>query len=108
MKEINQMRAFLHAASTEEIAEVATLAGTTPGTLNQIAGSYRTEGKPQVRSGLAGRIQNAVGKVRLKNKSLPTVLKTDLSSECRECEYAQRCLKDTVVKGEFNVVVGKS
>lgn len=108
MKEINQMRAFLHAASNDEVAEVATLAGTTPGTLNQIAGSYRTEGKPQVRSGLAGRIQNAVADVRRKNKALPIVLKTDLSSECRECEYAQKCLRDSVLKGEFNVVVEKN
>lgn len=108
MNEINQMRAFLRAAKPDEVQAVASLAKTTVGTLNQIAGSYRTDGKPQVRSGLAGRIQNAVAEVRRKNKSLPIVLKTDLSSECRDCEYAQRCLRDTVLKGEFNIVTEKN
>lgn len=108
MSEINQMRHFLREASNDEILSVASLAKTTVGTLNQIAGSYRNNGQPQVRSGLAGRIQNAVAEVRRKNKSLPVVLRTDLSSECRECEYAQRCLKDTVITGEFNIVTEKN
>lgn len=108
IEEINQMRVFLRAAKADEIAQVATLAGTTVGTLNQIAGSYRTEGNPQVRSGLAGRIQSAVAEVRRTNKALPTVLKTDLSPECRECEYARKCLRGSELAGEFNVLAEKN
>lgn len=98
---MNQMQMFMSAASVGEKQRLAALAKTTIGTLHQIAGSYRSEGVPQVRSGLAGRIQNGVNELRRKNKNLPTVLRTDLSAECRECEYAQRCLKGAAVVGEF-------
>lgn len=108
LEEMNQMRVFLRAASSEEVDRVAELAGTTVGTLNQIAGSYRTDGNPQVRSGLAGRIQNAVAEVRRANKTLPNVLRTDLSPECRACEYAQKCLKSNALGGEFNTIAEKN
>lgn len=107
-EEMNSMRKFLRAASQDEVARVAELAQTTVGTLNQIAGSYRTSGNPQVRSGLAGRIQSAVAEVRRTNKALPVVLKTDLAPECRDCEYARKCLKGVELAGDFNVVVEKN
>jgi len=108
LEEVNQMRLFLRAATQDEVAQVAELAGTTVGTLNQIAGSYRTDGNPQVRSGLAGRIQSAVAEVRRTNKALPAVLKTDLSPECRECEYARKCLRGSELAGEFHVLAEKN
>ena len=103
---MNQMRVWMQAASANEQSKLAELSGTTIGTLQQIAGSYRTGGNPTVRSGLAGRIQSAANDLRKKNKSLPVVLRTDLSPECRDCEYAQRCLKSAATIGEFNHVVG--
>ena len=103
---MNQMRVWMQAASQNEQIKLAQLSGTTIGTLQQIAGSYRNGGNPTVRSGLAGRIQVAATELRRKNKNLPVVLRTDLSPECRDCEYAQRCLKSAAIAGEFNHVVG--
>lgn len=105
---MNQMRVWMQAASANEQSRLAEMAGTTIGTLQQIAGSYRNQGQPTVRSGLAGRIQGAARGLRLKNKALPMLLRTDLSPECRECEYAQRCLKSAAITGEFGHVVGSA
>jgi hypothetical protein len=91
----------MQAATKDEHNRLADLAGTTVGTLHQIAGSYRNDGVPTVRSGLAGRLQSATANLRKKNKTLPVVLRTDLSPECRECEFAQRCLGTLAVAGEF-------
>jgi hypothetical protein len=101
---MNQMRVWMQAASKAEQIRLAELSGTTIGTLNQIAGSYRTGGEPAVRSGLAGRIQTAALTIKRKNKLLPAILRTDLSPECRECEYAQRCLKSSAIMGEFMTI----
>lgn len=104
---MNQMRLWMQSASPNEQIKLAELAGTTIGTLHQIAGSYRTHGNPTIRSGLAGRIQSAANELRRKNKLLPVVLRTDLSPECRDCEYAKHCLKSAAIVGEFNHVVEK-
>ena len=104
---MNQMRVWMLAASSKEIVRLAEMSGTTVGTLNQISGSYRTGGVPTVRSGLAGRIQSAANDLRRKNKTLPVILRTDLSPECRDCEYAKHCLKSAAIVGEFNHVVEK-
>lgn len=102
---MNQMKMWMDKATLPEQKELAEMAGTTLGTLQQIAGSYRTAGVPTVRSGLAGRIENASDKLRKKNRDLPRVVRTDLSPECRDCEYAQRCLKSVAVASEFQVEV---
>lgn len=102
---MNQMRVWMQAASPNEQAKLAQLSGTTIGTLHQISGSYRTGGTPTVRSGLAGRIQSAANDLRKKNKLLPVVLRTDLSPECRDCDYAKHCLKSAAIVGEFNHVI---
>lgn len=100
----NQMKVWMDAADVEEQKQLAMLAGTTVGTLQQIAGSYRTNGIPVVRSGLATRIERAADTIRRKNKKLPVLVRTDLSPECRDCEFAQRCLKGSAVASDFAVV----
>ncbi len=101
---MNQMKLWIQVADTGELAKLALLSGTTVGTIQQIAGSYRTDGEPTVRSGLAGRIANASDMLRRSNKKLPRIVRTDLSPECRECEYAQRCLKQAAVASDFGIV----
>jgi len=91
-------------AGREEIAALAELAGTSVGTLNQIAGGYRTKGEANVRSGLAYRLENAATILNKRNKQLPRLLRTDLSPECRGCDFAQRCLKEKAAASGFNVI----
>ena len=50
---MNQLRLWMQAASQDEKAALADLANTTVGTLNQIAGGYRTGGEAVIRAGLA-------------------------------------------------------
>jgi hypothetical protein len=97
----------MQAASQDEKAALADLANTTVGTLNQIAGGYRTGGEAVIRAGLARKLEKAAQVLNRRNKSLPTLLRTDLSPECRECEFAQRCLGDKAIMSGFNVIEEK-
>lgn len=101
---MNQLRIWMHTASVEEREALADLAGTTVGTLNQIAGGYRTGGVAAVRSGLARKLEKAAIVLNKRNKALPMLLRTDLSPECRECEFAQKCLGDKAVLSGFDVI----
>lgn len=101
---MNQLRMWMQAASQEEKSALADLAGTTIGTLNQIAGGYRTGGEAIVRSGLARKLEKAAAVLNKRNKLLPALLRTDLSPECRECEFAQRCLGDKAIMSGFTVI----
>ena len=104
---MNQLRLWMQAASQDEKAALADLANTTVGTLNQIAGGYRTGGEAVIRAGLARKLEKAAQVLNRRNKSLPTLLRTDLSPECRECEFAQRCLGDKAIMSGFNVIEEK-
>lgn len=101
---VNQLRVFLSAATTAEKAELAERSGTTLGTLNQVAGGYRRGGQAVVRAGLAMRIEAAAAELRKRNRSLPELYRTDLSPECRGCDFAQRCLGNKTAGGDFAVL----
>ena len=102
----NPMRAWLDAASKDEKRELARRAETTMGMISQIGGGYRNKGRPQVRSGLARRLELAAAEMRKSNKALPELLRTDLSGECRDCEFARKCLGSKAVATEFEVLPG--
>lgn len=101
---MNQLKIWMTAATQEEKHALAELAGTSIGSLSQIAGGYRTNGDAIVRSGLARRLEKAAAVLNRRNRSLPGLLRTDLSPECRECEFAQRCLGDKASLSGFNVL----
>lgn len=101
---MNQLRIWMHTASVEEREALAELADTTVGTLNQIAGGYRTGGTAAVRAGLARKLERAAIVLNKRNKALPMLLRTDLSPECRECEFAQKCLGDKAALSGFDVI----
>lgn len=101
---MNSLRRWMDVASTKEVRELAELAGTTYGTLHQIAGGYRTKGAAKVRAGLARRIELAAQELRKRNSGLPDIVRTDLSLECRECEFAQKCLGGRAVASDFDPV----
>lgn len=101
---MNQLRLWMDAASADEKRALAELAGTTVGTLHQIAGGYRTGGSAAIRPRLAKKIEQAVTLLGKSNKHLPAVLRTDLAPECRECEFAQRCLGQKAAASGFDVI----
>lgn len=101
---MNQLKIWMLAASTEEKVALADLAGTTLGTLNQIAGGYRNKGDAVVRSGMARKLENAAAVLNKRNSALPSLLRTDLSVECRECDFAKRCLGDKAAASGFNTI----
>lgn len=94
----------MNQSTPEEREALADLAGTTVGTLNQIAGGYRTQGEAVVRSGLARKLEKASEILNKRNRNLPKILRTDLSPECRECEFAQKCLGDKSNLSGFSVL----
>ena len=94
----------MQAASIEEKYALADLAGTSLGTLNQIAGGYRTGGEAIVRAGMARKLETAAKVLNKRNRALPGLLRTDLSPECRECDFAQKCLGDKAAASGFNVI----
>lgn len=101
---MNQLKMWMAEASPAEKAALAELADTTLGSLHQIAGGYRTGGPASVRAGLARKLERAAFLLSKSNKNLPQLLRTDLSSECRECEFAQRCLGKKAVTSGFDVI----
>ena len=101
---MNQLKVFLNAATSAEKAMLADLSGTTLGTLHQVAGGYRKNGAAVVRAGLAMRIEAAVAVLRKANRSLPELFRTNLSPECRECDFAKRCLGNKTAGGDFAVL----
>lgn len=101
---MNQLKLWMDSATAEEKATLADLAKTSIGNLTQIAGAYRTGGVASVRAGLARRIEQAAAVVGKRNRTLPAVLRTDLSPECRECDFAQRCLGSKAAASGFDVL----
>ena len=101
---MNQLRIWMQQASPEEREVLASLADTTVGTLNQIAGGYRTNGAAVVRAGLARKLEIAAKVLNRRNKELPLIVRTDLSPECRECDFAQKCLGEKAALSGFDVI----
>ena len=101
---MNQLRKWMRAATPDERQKLANLAGTTIGNLHQISGAYRSDGLPQVRAGLASRIERAARILQKENRDLPSLVRTDLSPECADCEYARKCLGNRAVASDVAIL----
>lgn len=88
---MNAMQRWMLKASAKEIVQLAKLAKTTRGTLRQIAGSYRTQGIPNIKAELASNIEHAAEKLRGKNPDLPVLRREHLNTACARCEFAKKC-----------------
>lgn len=76
------------------LAEVlANSAGTTLGTLRQLAGGYRHEGEPNASSDLAMRLENASAMMVRKGWANTVLRREQLSSACGRCEFVKKCRK---------------
>lgn len=88
---MNALRKWMDKATAAQTRDLARLAGTTVGTLRQIAGSYRTGGEPSVTPQLARRIEIAATKVP--GRELPQIHREHLAPACASCEFAKQCRK---------------
>jgi hypothetical protein len=87
----NIFKKWMTSATLAERVRLASLAKTTLGTLTQVAGGYRTAGKPSTGPELARRIE--IASVRLAREGLPELKREDLCAACRQCEYARLARK---------------
>jgi hypothetical protein len=86
---LNRLQHWMSKASSDEKKAFAELAGTTVGTLRQVAGAYRTDGKLRVDSDFAIALEQASITMREKNPRLPLILRIHLSPVCASCEIAK-------------------
>lgn len=103
---MNKLKQWMTAATQQQKIALADLAGTTVPMLSQIAGGYRrADREAAVRSGLAIRLEQAAKAINKGDTVLPELLRTDLSPECRGCDFARKCLGEKIDKSGFNVVI---
>lgn len=106
MSTITTLKAWLNASTTAEKQYLADRVKTSTQYLNHLAAdetkAYKREASPE----LAREIEHVTKEMARASKGrLPIVWRTDLASACRACEFARRCLGDTVVASHFPVVV---
>jgi hypothetical protein len=87
---MNKMQEWMHKASTKEQQELARRAKTSRPYLYVLSNdksNHSREAQPL----LAARIERASLAMRERNPKLPPILRTELNSACRQCEYAKMC-----------------
>ena len=82
----NKLDRWMAIANQQEQTTLAESAKTTKGYLIQLRHGNRTASAE-----MAKRLEVAAEKLRTKNPTLPTLLRTDLCPTCRACEYAKAC-----------------
>lgn len=85
------LKIWMQKASTKEQQELARRAKTSRAYLYVMA-NQDSQHSREPRPRLAAKIEHATVAMREKNPKLPPVLRTDLNSDCRQCEYARKCL----------------
>lgn len=106
---ISTMKAWMQAATPAEQELLADRAGTSRAYLYHLAADDSTNYKREPKAALAAAIERETKAMARASKGrLPVVLRTDLNSTCRGCDFARRCLGDAVVASEFQVVTPAS
>jgi len=82
------MKRWMHLASHEQKQQLAKLANTSVGTLQQIAGGYRNGGKINTTPDLARRVEVASSK--MVEVGLPEIPRESLCQACGRCELAKQ------------------
>ena len=106
MSTITTLKAWLNAATPLEREHLAVEVGTSAQYLFHLGANddkkYKREPKPE----LAAAIERETKKMARNSKGrLPVVLRTDLISACRECEFAKKCLGERITASHFPIVV---
>lgn len=86
---MNKLQKWLLAATPEEKAKLAELAGMSVAVLRQIAGAYRTKGQLRTTPETARELELAARKIA--RKGLPELLRENLCPACQQCEYRKGC-----------------
>jgi hypothetical protein len=84
----NALKRWMAKASPEEKSKLAKLLDISRGSLQWIAGAYRTDGKIDVDATLAREIEAATTK--LGREGLEPVPREKLCAACGRCEYAKK------------------
>ena len=104
MKTLHPLKVWMAAATADEQELLAQRVGTTRANLYQYAGGHRQASAE--RGGAIERETRAMAKAS--KGRLPVVVRTDIVSACRACEYAQKCLGERAVVSEFPIVEGSA
>ena len=99
---MENLKVWLRLATPEEREQLASAAGTSVNYLYQLAAGTETDYKRYATSETAIKIEKgAAALTEASNGRLPTLLRTDMSRACRDCEFAERCLGSLAVASEF-------
>lgn len=84
----NALRKWMAEASAAEKTKLARMAKTSVGMLRQVAGGYRTKGKPNTSPELARRLE--IASEKMEREGLPGLQRESLCQACGRCELAKR------------------
>lgn len=99
-KTITPFAAWMKAATATEQQLLAERVGTSLGMLY-----HYSSGQRRMSAERAAAVEDATRDISRASKGrLPIVYRTDTSSACRACPYAQRCLGDRALASEFPIV----
>ena len=89
----NAMRVWLDRALPRELKAVSKQSGVTIGTIRQIAGGYRTDGKARTTPETARLLEIAT--IKVEREGLTHVNREELCPACGVCEFSKQCRKET-------------
>ena len=93
---MKNLKTWMRVATTAEQQALADGAKTTRTYLYHLASdtkSYAREPSPD----LARRLEGAAIPINAKNPLLPRLLRVDLNTQCRECDFALKCLGKQII-----------
>jgi hypothetical protein len=93
---VNNLKAWMRIASPEEQESLAAAAGTSRKYLYHLANdhsSYAREASPD----LSRKLEAAARPLAAENPRLPRLLRVDLNSACRNCDFAAKCLGEHII-----------
>lgn len=105
MTKLTQMRIWMRAATPDEQKLLAREAGTSRQYLYHLAAHDDSKYKREPSPAMAGAIERATQAMHKEsNGRLPVIYRTDLSTACRNCEFAQKCLGPIAQRADFPLV----
>lgn len=99
------LKTWMRLATPAEQEELAQRAGTKRSYLYHLSAEKTKAYSREPEPALAAAIERVTAEMHRTTKGrLPRIYRTDLVEACRQCEFAQRCLKGNAVRGDFPLV----
>lgn len=106
MNTISTLKAWLRAATAQERERLAEKCKTSVQYLGHLAADKDKKYAREPAPALAASIEHETKAMRRASGGrLPVVMRTDLITACRECEYAKKCLGSRITASHFPIVV---